>query len=120
MAAEDITDQVTAWALDEVSKQCMGEHFGVSVSWAPAPLQTPAGAVMVPAWMVLITTRNPLVGEGDLFHMAAVGTPRPKQDAVRTEVADGIRQLRALAKSKLAGSKLAGSNGKPPELVTPG
>jgi hypothetical protein len=114
MAAEDITAQVTAWVLDETGKQCFGEHYGVAVTWAVAPLQTPQGAVMIPAWQLVITCRNPLAGQGDLFHLAQLGIPRPDQAGVRKEVADGIRQLRELVESKLAGT-----NGRP-RLVVPG
>jgi hypothetical protein len=102
MAAEDITDQVTAWALDEVTKQSMGEDFGVAVTCTPTPVAAPQGMTLVPAWHLLITARNPVLAEGPLFHLAAIGGPRPKQADVRKEAGNGLRLLRDLAKSKLA------------------
>ncbi len=115
MAAEDITDQVTAWALDEVSRQCMGEHYGVSVTWAPVPAQSPSGVQVVPVWHLLITGRNPLLAEGPLYHTQVIGDMalidahvRPKQDTVRAAVTAGLRAI-----CGLASRKLAGPDGKP-------
>jgi hypothetical protein len=109
MAAVDIGAQVLAWAMDEAGKQAFTEEFGVSVTWTAAPVQTPQGVIAVPGWQLLITFRNPLVGQGDLFHMVPAGTPRPKEADVRSNVTDGMAKLR-----DLAASKLSGSNGKAP------
>jgi hypothetical protein len=103
MAAEDIRAQVQAWVEDEIGKQCFGEAFGWSLGWFPAPVPTPGGAVVIPAWQLLITCHNPVLGEGPLYHIAQLGYPRPKEDDVRREIADGLRQLRDLAASKLSG-----------------
>ncbi len=103
MAADDIAIQVSDWVHDEISKVCFGEDYGWSVTWGPAPVQAPQGVVMVPAWQLLLTCRNPLLGGGDLYHMGQLGAPRPKEADVRREVASGIEQLRVLAKSKISG-----------------
>jgi len=102
MAAQDITAQAQAWAEDETGKQCFGETFGVSVSWGPVPVPTPGGQVIAAGWHLLVTTLSPAVGEGHLFHLAAIGLTRPKEADVRREVAEGIRKLRVLAHSKTA------------------
>jgi len=104
MAAKDVTAQAELWVIGEIKRQGFGEEYGFAVTWAPAPVQTPQGAVVVPAWHLLLTCRNPLVGEGELYHMAQIGAPRPQEADVRREVASGVRQLRDLAASKLSGS----------------
>ena len=102
--AQDIRFEVEARVAAEVSNQAFGEAFGWAVTWGPAPVQTPQGTVLVPLWQLVLTCRNPLPGGGELFHMAQLGMPRPKEADVRREVASGIAQLRDLAKSKLSGS----------------
>ena len=74
-----------------------------------APGVTISSAIL--GWQLAITARNPVLGEGTLFHAVPLGDPqkinlhvRPQEDVVRAAVADGIRLLRGLAKSKLAGS----------------
>ena len=114
MAAQDISARTELLVIDEIRKQGLGEDFGFAVTWGPAPVQTPQGVVMVPGWQLLLTCRNPLVGEGELYHMGQLGAPRPKEADVRREVASGIEQLRVLAKSKVSGQ-----NGKP-RLAVPG
>jgi hypothetical protein len=103
MAATDIQAEVSMWVADEVRQQCFTEDFGWSVTWAPAPVQTPAGVVIVPGWHLVLTTKSPLLGEGDLFHLAQLGAPRPAESFVRAEVGKGMTALRGLAKSKLNG-----------------
>jgi len=100
--AEDIHAEALGWVLDEIGKQAMGEQFGAAVTWAPMPVQTPQGVVTVPGWLLLITARNPLLGEGPLHHMANLGMPRPVEGSTRGEVAKGLRMLRDLAATKLA------------------
>ena len=103
-ANDDIRAQVTAWVEDEIRKQAFGVSYGWALTWGPAPVQTPDGVVVVPAaWQLLLTCGNPVLGEGELYHVAQVGAPRPKEDDVRREVAEGLRQLRDLAASKLSG-----------------
>jgi hypothetical protein len=113
MAAQDIKAQVELWVISEIKKQGLGEDFGFAVTWGPAPVQTPQGVVVVPAWHLLLTCRNPLLGEGELYHMGQLGAPRPKEADVRREVASGVRQLRDLAASKLAGSNGHGKQAVP-------
>ena len=104
MAAQDISARTELLVIDEIRKQGLGEDFGFAVTWGPAPVQTPQGVVMVPGWHLLLTCRNPLVGEGELYHMGQLGAPRPKEADVRREVARGIEQLRVLARSKISGA----------------
>lgn len=104
MAAQEIKTEVEDWIADEIGKQCFGEDFGYAVTWGPQP--TPngqGGAVLVAPWMAIITCRNPLLGQPDLYHLAQLGISRPKETDVRTQVTDGMRQLRELARSKTSG-----------------
>jgi hypothetical protein len=102
MAVTDIGAQVKALALDEAGKQCFTEDFGVDVTWAPQGIQTPQGVQPVPGWTLLLTARNPFLGEGPLFHMVPLQATVPDEAMIREAVADGIRQLRDLAASRLA------------------
>lgn len=113
MAAQDIRAQVQGWVEDEISKQCFGEGYGWALTWGPAPVATPAGTVLVAAWQLLLTCGNPVLGEGELYHLAQLGAPRPKEEDVRREVGEGLRQLR-----ELAASKLTGLNGRAKKALT--
>lgn len=104
MAAEDIHARVLGWALDEAGKACFGEEYGVSVSWAAQAAQTPQGVVLAPVWMLLLTAKSPLLGEGPMYHLVPLGSPLPLEDFTRKQVTDGIAALRALASRKLAPS----------------
>lgn len=98
MAAQEIKTEVEAWVADEIGKQ----HFGYAVTWDPQPIPNGQGGVVrIVAWMAVITYANPVLGEGDLYHLADLGMTRPKEDDVRKQVTDGMRQLRELARSKL-------------------
>jgi hypothetical protein len=106
---------VLGWVLDEVGKQALGQDYGAAVTFAPSPVQTPAGIQVIPAWFLLVTARNPILREGPLYHgpvPMSPGAPRPVEAEVRAAVADGLRQLR-----DLAASKLAGGNGRGPVLA---
>lgn len=112
----DIHAEVLGWVLDEIGKQRLGEEFAAAVQLGAAQVMTQAGPSMMPAWTMLITARSPLLGQGPMYHgPVPVGGPRPVEDEVRAAVADGLRQLR-----NLAASKLAGANGKPPARVARG
>ena len=112
MTAVDIAAQATAWAVAEVEKQCLGEEYGVAVFAGAAMMPTPEGPRQIPVWTLLLTARNPLLKEGPLYHMVPVAPVRPAAEQVTAAVADGLRQLRDLAASKLAG--LNGHAGKVP------
>lgn len=106
--ATDIGAEVLGWVLDEITRQAFGEEYGAAVTLGAAQVMTPAGPGMVPAWTMLLTARNPLLKEGPLYHgPVPVGGPRPVEAEVRAAAAEGLRQLR-----DLAASKLAGGNGK--------
>lgn len=102
----DIRDEVAAWVADEIGKQRFGEDFAFTVALGAAMAQGPAGPVQVPMWTVLLTARNPMLGEPPLYHgPVAVGAVRPAEDDVRGEVSKGMAALRDLAASKLAGAR---------------
>jgi hypothetical protein len=106
--ADDIAAELNGWAEDEIDKQRMGEDYGLHIALGSAAAQTPQGIRMVPAWQLLITARNPLLKEGPLWHFVPLPSARPSEADVRAAVADGMRQLR-----DLAATKLAGTNGHP-------
>lgn len=108
----NIAREAEAWAEDEIGKQRFGEDYAYALTLGQAAVQTPRGPQPVPAWMLLLTARNPIVTEGPLYHgPVPVGSPKPVEAEVRAQIAEGIRLLRQLATSKLAGgnghSKLA-------------
>ena len=106
----DITAQVTAWALDEAGKQCFSEDYGLAVTWGPQQVSGPQGQGVASAWYLMITTRNPLLGQGRLVHVAPLGVPEPDEKTVREQVAAGIHALRELAARNL--SPMNGHSGK--------
>jgi hypothetical protein len=111
--AASLQKQVLGWVLDEISKQRFGEEFGADVSWGAVQVPAQGGARMVPSWLLLLTARNPVLGEGPLYHLAPLGlTPVPEQAAVRAAVTRGLKMLR-----DLAASKLTVGNGHPPALA---
>jgi hypothetical protein len=112
VAAEDIHAQISLWVADEVRSKCLADDYGWSVTLLPVSAQTPAGVQVIPLWHLLLTTRNPLLGEGPLFHFVPIPMPaRPDENMVRGEVGEGMAALRDLARKKLAGG-----NGKPAAL----
>ena len=103
MAAQNIAADVELWVADEIVKTCFGEDFGFAVTWGPA--QVPdgqGGARLAPGWQLLMTARDPLLGRPDMVHMVSLGLGRPKEADVRAQAAEGVRQLRDLAKSQTA------------------
>jgi hypothetical protein len=95
-----------------VRRKCLADDYGWSVSLLGGPVQTAQGVQLVPVWHVLLTTRNPVLGEGPLFHFVPFPPgPRPDEQTVRGEVGKGMFALRGLA-----AKKLAGGNGKAPAL----
>ena len=101
----NIISEAEGWAEDEIGRQAFGEEYGYAVSLAAVTVQTPQGPRQMPMWTLFLTARNPALGEGPLYHgPVPVGSPKPVEADVRAQVADGVRQLRELARSKLAGS----------------
>jgi len=97
----NIAREAEAWIEDEIRKRRFGEDCSYAITLAQAMM--PGGPV--PAWMLLLTARNPIVTEGPLYHgPVLIGSPAPVEKTAREQVAEGIRQLRELASSKLAGS----------------
>jgi hypothetical protein len=100
MASQDIAAEVSTWVADEIGKQCFGEAFGFVV--APQFTQSPAG--LIPVWAVMITCRNPLVGQEPLWRMTGVPSPRPAEDEMRGHVTRMLRELRDLSAKATAGA----------------
>lgn len=103
MTAQDIETQVRAWVSSEITKNALGEAFGYAVTFGAAVVPTPQGQRQIPVWTLLLTTANPLLTEGPLYHgPVPIGSPRPAEKDVRAEVAKGMGLLRGLARTKLA------------------
>ena len=122
MAAQDIEQDLAGWIRDEIAKVCFGEDYGYAISWAPVPAQGPAGMVAVPAWQVLITCANPLLGQGDLYHMVPVeklGFIRPREADVRREVADGSGSCGSWRSRRFPGRPASRSRPCPADAGTP-
>ena len=98
----DITATVTGWALDEAAAQAFTEDYSLAVSWGPQEVRGPQGAGVVSAWYLMITTRNPLLGQPRLVHVAPLGVPEPDEATVRQQVGAGIRTLRDLSAKNLS------------------
>lgn len=101
--ADDIHAELLGWITDEVDAVRLGEAYGCAVTLLAAQAPTRQGMTMIPVWQLLVTARNPLLTEGPLFHFVPLPGPRPDEEAVRAAVADGVRQLRELTATKLAG-----------------
>jgi hypothetical protein len=100
--ATDIGYEIRMWVSHEIDKQAFGEDFGFAVTLAAVVQPGPQGPVQVPVWTLLLTARNPVLGEGPLYHgPVPVGFTVPDEATVRGEVAKGLQQLRDLAASKL-------------------
>jgi hypothetical protein len=101
----NISREVEEWVEDEIGKQRFGEDYSYAVTLGATVAQTLEGPQQIPTWMLLVTTRSPILSEGPLFHgPVPIGAARPKESDVREQVAEGIRQLRELFRSKLAGA----------------
>lgn len=91
----EIRDLVEA----SISKRKMGVDYGFDVTWQPAQAQTPAGVQNIVVYTIVLTRRSPLLGQGPLYHLAQIPSPRPTPEQVDEQVADGICQLAALHES---------------------
>jgi hypothetical protein len=100
--AIDMHAELLGWVMDEIHLQAMGQEYGAAVTLGVGQAQGPQGVITVPVWQLLLTGRNPVLGEGPLWHMVPLTGPRPDAAQVRERVGDGLRQLRDLAASKLA------------------
>lgn len=77
-------------------KYRMGVDYGYDVTWMPATVQTPAGNQNVVLYCIVLTRRNPLLGQPPLYHLAQIPHPQPTWQMVDQEVKDGCRQLQEL------------------------
>jgi hypothetical protein len=97
MGAVDVAAQVRTWAVAEADRQSFGEEFGVDVAWDA--VQTPVGVQV--AYRIVLSCRAPLLGQGPLFAMAPVPTPRPDETQVAEAVTVMMRQLREVSAQML-------------------
>lgn len=104
MTITDIPCVVGHWAVAAADKVAFGEDFGVGVNWAPVP--TRQGPQVV--FMVLLTMRSPLLGQGPLFALGQIASPQPTQEQVEGCVGELARQIR-----ELSARVLAQGNGNP-------
>lgn len=99
---QDITAEVTGWALDELGKQRFGEDYAAAVTWSPQAMQIAGGTQLIALWSLLVTGRNPILGEGCLYSLQPLGDTRPSEEVTRARVGVAVRQLREAAKAKLS------------------
>lgn len=103
MGAVDVSAQVRAWALAEAGRQCFGEEFGLDIILTPG--QTPAGIQV--GYLVVMSCRAPLLGQGPLFSIAQLPTPQPTEEQVAQVVTETMRQLRMLSAQMIKDGKAA-------------
>lgn len=96
MGAVDQSEEARAWLRTEIELQCFGEEFGFDV----APQVLPSGDGMV--YVVVLTTRSPLLGQSPLMHVAGVPASRLTPELVKHVVTSGLRALRQLSVQTMA------------------
>lgn len=104
MTPQDIEAEIRDWVHREIGKRAFGEAFGYAVSLQLVP--SPQG--LVPVWNLMVTCRNPLVGQQPLWRMTGVPEPRPAEKEVRGHVERMMQELRGLS-----AQVTAGANGHP-------
>ena len=116
---QDIAEEVLGHLHASIGKRQFGVTYGYAVTWMPAQVPGPQGPVQVPAWTLLITRRSPLLGSGDLHHLAQVLAARPSFEQVDQQVTEGLRLLAELherlktpPEAPPAGPPLALANGR--------
>lgn len=97
MGAVDVSAHVRALVLAETERQAFGEDFGIDVAWDVVP--TPAGVQV--GYRIVLTARSPLLGQGPMFSVAPLLTPRPEEPEVAAAVTELLRQLRAASAQQL-------------------
>ena len=114
----DQSEEIRGHLAASISKRRMGVDYGYDVTWQPAQVQTPAGPSMMPVYMILITRRSPLLGQGPLSHLAQLAVARPTAEQVDAAVAEGIRLLAELFESlKKPPAAPPAQNGLPRSLM---
>lgn len=88
----DQAAEIRGYLAASISKRRLGVEYGYDVTWAP--VQTPQG--MLAVYTLLLSRGSPLLGQGPLFHLAQIPSPRPTAEMVDVQVADGMRQLAEL------------------------
>lgn len=100
MAITDQAAQVRAHVLASLEKQALGQDYGFDVGLAT--LMTGPGQVAV-LYQVIITQRNPLLGQPPLCNVCQIAAPAPTAEQVDEAVTAGLRSLRDLAAKVLSG-----------------
>jgi hypothetical protein len=97
MTAVHIGDQLDAWVAKAINDGAMGEEF-----WhdhAGSTVMGPVGPSL--RYTVIITMKNPLLGQGPLIMPFTVPIGAMREDAVRLGVHNAMGQLRELHKQLL-------------------
>jgi len=102
---------------DLIREAALGD-IGFNVAWGflPAQVAGQPDPLMVPAWQIEFTCRNPLIGQPDLY-CAVLLKPElvgiaegPSRDTLRRIVADSIADLQQ-QEQKIRADTLASANG---------
>jgi hypothetical protein len=104
MSAIDVAAKVRAAALAAVDKGCFGEDFGVDTTAVVA--QSPGGSAMV-VYTLIVSMRNPLLGQGPLVTITQIPFPHPSAEQVEQAVTQAMKGLRDLSSEILAGGNAA-------------
>lgn len=103
MSAVDVSAQVRAWALAEAGRQSFGDDFGVDavLTVVPGPASAQVG------YLIVVSCRAPLLGQGPLFSMAVVPSPQPTEEQVAEVITATMRDVRALSAQMIKAPKAA-------------
>ena len=102
MSVTDVSAQVRTWALAEAGKQCFGEDFSIDAALHLMP--KPDGSVQA-GYVIVVSCRAPLLGQGPLFSVAPLPTPQPTEEQVAAVITETMRQLRMLSAQMLKAPK---------------
>lgn len=102
MSAVDVSAQVRTRALAEAGRQCFGEDFGIDTALNLMP--RPDGGLQA-GYVIVVSCRAPLLGQGPLFAVAPLPTPQPTEEQVTEVITETMRQLRSLSAQMLKAPK---------------
>lgn len=94
MTAIDNGAKLRAAALAAIERQCFGEDFGFDAALVVAP--SPTGGAMV-VYQLVMTTKNPLLGQGPLVNVTQLTSPDPTAEQVEQAVTSAMKGLRELS-----------------------
>lgn len=102
MAAIDNAAKLRATALAAIERQCMGEDFGFDA--APVVGHAQGGGAMA-LYALIVTKKNPILGQGPLVNVTHLPTPAPTAEQVEKAVTDAMTGLRKYASELLAANQ---------------